>query len=228
MEDHVQTDWSAIYADVEDFLIPGLGLSAYDRSLYYHLLRHTRLNGRDSAMFAIGPLSKATGVSDFKVREVIRVLHQKGCVCIEDRTRLGHKISVLLPSEISGLVRPTPRAEPIDLLAIDFFANRQHLGAILARENGACFYCLKKLNHETCELDHVSPQKDAQDNSYKNIVASCHGCNKAKSDRSAEDFVRSLYRSGTLNERELQLRLSAIESLRAGHLVPELAASYGS
>ena len=220
----MQTDWSAIYADVEDFLIPGLGLSAYDRSLYYHLLRHTRLKGRDSAMFAIGPLSKATGVSDFKVREVIRVLHQKGCVCIEDRTRLGHKISVLLPSEISGLVRPTPRVEPIDLLAIDFFANRQHLGAILARENGACFYCLKKLSHETCELDHVSPQKDAQDNSYKNIVASCHGCNKAKSDRSAEDFVRLLYRSGTLNDRELQLRLSAIESLRAGHLVPELAA----
>jgi len=228
MEDHVQTDWSTIYADVEDFLIPGLGLSAYDRSLYYHLLRHTRLKGRESAMFAIGPLSKATGVSDFKVREVIRGLHQKGCVCIEDRTRLGHKISVLLPSEISGLVRPTQRAEPIDLLALDFFANRQHLGAILARENGACFYCLKELNHKTCELDHVSPQKDAQDNSYKNIVASCHGCNKAKSDRPAEDFVRSLYRSGTLNEKELQLRLSAIESLRAGHLVPELAASYGS
>lgn len=228
MGDHVQPDWSAIYADVEDFLIPGLGLSAYDRSLYYHLLRHTRLKGRDSAMFAIGPLSKATGVSDFKVREVVRDLHQKGCLCIEDRTRLGHKISVLLPAEIPGLVKPTAQAEPIDLLTVDFFANRQHLGAILARENGACFYCLKKLNHETCELDHVSPQRDALDNSYKNIVASFHGCNKAKGDRSAEDFVRSLYRSGALNESELQLRLSAIESLRAGHLVPELAASYGS
>ena len=228
MEHHVRTDWVIIYGDIEDFLIPGLGLSAYDRSLYYHLLRHTRLKGNESAMFAIGPLSKATGVSDFKVRDVIRGLHQKGCVCIEERTRLGHKISVLLPSEIPGLVSPTPRAEPIDLLAIDFFANRQHLGAILARENGACFYCLKKLDHETCELDHVSPQKDGQDNSYKNIVASCHGCNKAKSDRSAEDFVRSLYRSGALNENEVQLRLSAIESLQEGHLVPELAASYGS
>ena len=228
MGDHVQPDWSAIYADVENFLILGLGLSAYDRSLYYHLLRHTRLKGRESAMFAIGPLSKATGLSDFKVREVVRNLHQKGCLRIEDRTRLGHKISVLLPGEISGLVRPAAPTEPVDLLAIDFFANRQHLGAILARESQACFYCLKKLNHETCELDHVSPQKDALDNSYKNIVASCHGCNKAKGDRSAEDFVRSLYRSGVLNERELQLRLTAIEALRAGQLVPELAASCGS
>ena len=224
----MQLDWSTIYADVEDFLIPGLGLSAYDRSLYYHLLRHTRLKGRESATFAIGPLSKATGVSDFKVREVVRNLHQTGCLRIEDRSRLGHKISVLLPTEIPGLVKPPAQTDPVDLLAIDFFANRQHLDAILARENGACFYCLKRLNHETCELDHVSPQKDALDNSYKNIVASCHSCNKAKGDRSAEDFVRSLYRSGALNETELQHRLSAIDSLRAGHLVPELAASVGS
>ncbi|MCE5234402.1 MAG: HNH endonuclease signature motif containing protein [Mizugakiibacter sp.] len=224
----MQPDWGAIYADVEDFLIPGLGLSAYDRSLYYHLLRHTRLKGQESAMFAIGPLSKATGVSDFKVREVVRDLHQKGCLRIEDRTRLGHKITVLLPTEIPALARPSTQTEPIDLLAIDFFSNRQYLGAILARESGACFYCLKKLTHETCELDHVSPQKDGLDNSYKNIAASCHGCNKAKGDRPAEDFIRSLYRSGALNEKELQLRLAAIESLRVGHIVPELAASYGS
>ncbi len=223
----MQPDWRAIYADVEDFLIPGLGLSAYHRSLYYHLLRHTRLKGRSDSMFAIGPLSKATGVSDFKVREVIRELHQMGCVRIEDRNRLGHKIAVLLPSEIPGLITPPSPAEPIDLSTVDFFVNRQYLGAILARENGACFYCLKRLTQETCELDHVCPQKDALDNCYKNIVASCHGCNKDKSDGTAEDFVRSLYRRGALNERELQLRLSAIESLRAGHLVPELA-SYGS
>ncbi len=224
----METEWCNIYADVEDFLIPGLGLGAYDRSLYYHLLRHTRLKGCESALFAIGPLSKATGLSDFKVCDVVRDLHQKGCLRIEERTRLGHKISVLLPSEIAGLIRPSAEAEPVDLLAVDFFSNRQHLAAILARENGACFYCLKKLTGETCELDHVSPQKDALDNSYKNIVASCHSCNKAKGDRPAEDFVRSLYRFGTLNETELQLRLAAIESLRAGFLVPELAASFGS
>ncbi len=224
----MQFDWVATYADIEDVLVPGLGLNAYDRSLYYHLLRHTRLKGKESAMFAIGPLSKATAISDFKVREVIRDLHHKGCLRIEERTRLGHLIFVLLPSEIPGLARPCTSELQLDPLSIDFFANRQYLGSLLARENGACFYCLKKLSKEQCELDHVSPQKDVVDNSYKNIVVACHTCNKAKGDRPAEDFVRSLYRSGALNERELQLRLAAIESLRAGQLVPELGSSYGS
>ncbi len=228
MGDSVQIEWKSIYSDVEDVLIPGLGLSAYDRAIYYHLLRHTRLKGKESAMFAIGPLSKATAISDIKVREVIRELHRKGCLRIEDRTRLGHLISVLLPTEIAGLARPAAQDESIDLLAINFFSNRRYLGAMLARENGACFYCLKKLSEENCELDHVCPQKDVADHSYKNIVVACHTCNKAKGDRAAEDFVRSLYRSGVLNEKELQLRVAAIELLRAGQLVPELSLVEGS
>ena len=219
----MQIEWNSVYSDVEDLLIPGLGLSAYDRALYYHLLRHTRLKGKESAMFAIGPLSKATAISDIKVREVIRGLHRKGCLRIEERTRLGHLISVMLPSEIVGLARTEPQDNSVDLLAIKFFSNRRRLGALLARENGACFYCLKKLSEENCELDHVCPQKDVADHSYKNVVVACHTCNKAKGDRAAEDFVRSLYRSGTLNDKELQLRLAAIESLRAGQLVPELS-----
>ncbi len=224
----MQIDWGAIYAEVEDLLVPGLHLSAYDRSLYYHLLRHTRLNGKESAVFAISPLSKATGISDIKVREVIRELHHKGCLRIEERTRLGHRIRVFLPSELPGLARQAAPSAPLDLLSIDFFANRQYLVALLARQSGACFYCLKELSKDNCELDHVCPQKDASDNSYKNIVVACHGCNKAKGDHPAEDFLRCLYRSGVLNEKELQLRLAAIESVRTGQLVPELPIAYGS
>jgi len=221
-------DWNLVYSEIEDLLVPGLGLDAYDRSLYYHLLRHTRLKGKDSAMFAIGPLSKATAISDIKVRAVIRELHHKGCLRIEDRSRQGHLIFVLLPSEVPGLARPTIEATPVDLLSIDFFTGRQFLGALLARENGACFFCLKKLNKDNSELDHLTPQKEALDNSYKNIVIACHTCNKAKGDQAANDFVRALYRTGVLNEGELQYRLAAIESVRAGRLRPEVSGAVGS
>jgi hypothetical protein len=207
MSDDAITDWNAVYSEIEDLLIPGLGLDAWERALYYHLLRHTRLKGKDSGMFAIGP---------------------KGCLRIEDRSRQGHLILVLLPSEISGLARPASQATQIDPLSIDFFIGRQYLGALLARENGACFFCLKKLNKDNCELDHLTPQKEVLDNSYKNIVVACHTCNKAKGDQSAGDFVRALYRSGALNESELQYRLAAIESVRAGHSIPELSDAAGS
>src|SRR5665213_2205500 len=106
MNDGVVLDWKSVYSEIEDLLIPGLGLDAWERAVYYHLLRHTSMRGKDSGMFAIGPLSKATAISDIKVREVIRALHHKGCLRIEDRSRQGHLIFVLLPSEIPGLVRP--------------------------------------------------------------------------------------------------------------------------
>ena len=74
MNPDASLDWSAVYSQIEDFLIPGLRFDAWDRSLYYHLLRHTRLKGKDSAIFAIGPLSKATAISDFKVRGLLDAL----------------------------------------------------------------------------------------------------------------------------------------------------------
>src|SRR5438552_1142813 len=113
MNDEKITDWGVAYAEIEDRLIPGLRLDAWERSLYYHLLRHTRLEEKDSGMFAIGPLAKATGMSDFKVREIIRTLHHKGCLKIEDRSRQGHLVFVLLPSEISGLAPPELPATPV-------------------------------------------------------------------------------------------------------------------
>lgn len=39
----------------------------------------------------------------------------------------------------------------------------------------------------------------------------------------APDFVRALYRKGVLSQAELEDRLSAIERLQAGQLVPDRA-----
>ena len=212
--------WEQIYADVEDLLAPQLELDPWERTLYYHLLRHTRLKGVASALFAVGPLSKALPVSDFKVREVLRSLHAKGCLRIEDRSRNGHLIYVLLPAEIPGLSRPVSVAPPVDVAALDFFTGRLQLTSILSRENHACFYCLRALNTETCELDHLVPQVERVDNSYKNVVASCHNCNKAKGSSSAAGFLRERFRAGLLSEEELRNRLSRLQAVQNGDVVP--------
>ena len=38
MNPDASLDWSAVYSQIEDFLIPGLRFDAWDRSLYYHHL----------------------------------------------------------------------------------------------------------------------------------------------------------------------------------------------
>lgn len=71
-------------------------------------------------------------------------------------------------------------------------------------------------------MDHAVPQLNGGDNSYRNIVAACHRCNTHKQGKSAEDYLRHLYRKSLLSESELEDRLSALEALRSGELRPEL------
>lgn len=218
----MEVAWGQIYADVEDLLAPQLQLNSWERTLYYHLLRHTRLKGIPSGLFAVGPLSKTLSQSDFKVREVLRSLHAKGCLKIEDRSRNGHLISVLLPGEVAGLSRPLPAPSAVDIATLDFFSGRRYVSSLLARESHACFYCLRALTIETCELDHLVPQVEKLDNSYKNVVASCHNCNKAKGSITASNFLRSRYRAGVLSEEELQNRLSTLDAVQNGTIVPKV------
>lgn len=217
----MENTWDEVYIDNEDLLAPQLGLDAWERVVYYYLLRHTRLKGLFSAHFAVAPLSRVLPLSDFKVREVFRSLDAKGCLKIEDRSRHGHLIRVLLPAEIQGLVRPSVEAPIVDISTLDF-SDRRYVGTLLARENDACFYCLRSLTIETCELDHLVPQADHIDNSYSNIVASCHNCNKAKGSTAAADFLRERYRAGLLSEVELQQRLVTLDAVQSGELVPDI------
>ena len=218
----MEVAWEQVFADIEDLLFPQLALDPWERTVYLHLVRHTRMKGMSSGLFAVGPLSKALPISDFKVREVLRSLHAKTCLKIEDRSRSGHLIHVLLPDEIAALSRPTVSAESVDIESLDFFTNRRYVSALLARENHACFYCLRSIAAETCELDHLVPQAEKLDNSYRNVVASCHNCNKAKSSQQAEAFLRARYRANLLSEDELQHRLATLEAIRSGSLTPQL------
>lgn len=215
-------DVGVLIKQCEDHLFPSLQLSVRERVLYYHLLRHTHLEGKSSALFALLPLSKATGVSDRSSREDIRSLNERGCIKIEDRSRNGHLVRVFLPEEIAGVLPKETSVAEIDIEALDFFANRKFVSALLAREDHRCFYCLKSMRAESCELDHAVAQANGRDNSYRNIVCSCHECNTTKQAQVASDFLRSLYRKGVLSQAELENRLTALEQIQLGKLVPDI------
>jgi hypothetical protein len=126
----------------------------------------------------------------------------------------------MLPREIEGVVVEAEPTQSVDVETLDFFTDRRFVDALLVREKGRCFYCLRGLRKETCQLDHVTPQVAARDNSYRNIVVACHECNTQKQGLEGADFVRALYRRGVVSQAELGDRLESIEKLRSGQLVP--------
>jgi len=207
---------------IEDHLIPKLQLDHVERALYYHLFRHTRLVGKETSRFGLNSLAASSGVSESTLRERIRILDQKGCVVIEERSAKGHLIRVLLPGEIDGLVPNPTEAAEVDLNAIDFYSNRTYVDALVKRENGKCFYCLRVVDPKTCVLDHVISQAMRGDNSFRNVVACCHECNAGKQSQDAESFIRTRYRLGLLSQNELQGRVLVLERLQLGELVPEI------
>lgn len=213
-------DWQIVLKDIEDKLIPHYHCDIWERGLYYFLLRHTRLIGLEAATVALPAISKALNCSESKSREAIRALGEKGCIELQ-QTRKGHYVKVLLPDEL-----PLPRAEKElpteDIEVIDFYKNREHIGPLLKREQYRCFYCLREIKEDSCELDHVVSQLNGGDNGYRNIVASCHQCNTKKQGGGAEDYVRQLYRRALLSEEEFEGRINALEALKEGRIKPEI------
>jgi len=66
------------------------------------------------------------------------------------------------------------------------------------------------------------------DNSYRNIVVSCHQCNTTKQAREPADFLRSLYCCGVLSQPELEGRLLTLAQFQCGSLLPEIGQSVRS
>jgi 5-methylcytosine-specific restriction endonuclease McrA len=110
----------------------------------------------------------------------------------------------------------------MDINAIDFYSNRTYVDALVKREDGKCFYCLRAINPETCVLDHVISKAMRGDDSFRNVVACCHECNAAKQSQDPAAFLRTRYRLGLLSQSELQERVSVLEKLQFGQLVPEI------
>ncbi len=219
--------------EVEDYLFPKMGLSHREKSLYYHLLLHTRFASKDTDLFALPELSSALGLAERSVREGLRILDDKGCIRIEEISRRGHLVHAFLPAEIVGLIPGSETTQPIDLESNNLYPeppspeppiwgvvgkikkaihrhseqpNSEHinLGAFFAREAGHCFYCLKKLPQGTYDSN----------GDTENQVVACEECNAQKQRTSSDDHLRQLYRKGFLSATELEERLQALGQLQ--------------
>ncbi len=165
---------------VEDYLTPRLKLDAHEKSIYYYVLRHSRLIGKDETVISIPQLSGALNCSKSPIKSRLRSLAEKGLINTIDTGWAGTKISVFLPSEIIGALPEDVPDKPIDIEVIDFYSDTRFRKAIFDREGGRCFYCLRDLTTENSGLDHIEAQANGEDNSYRNVVAACHSCNSSK------------------------------------------------
>ncbi len=212
---------------LEDALAPRLRLSTTDRSVYYHLLRHSRFESKSRLHFSIIWLARNLGLTEDTVRAALRRLVQHRALRLVKRSKADHVIDVRLPEEVPGarlgraqrrVAVPSPDCGNIE--EIDFMRTPELRQTIHSREGGVCFYCLRCIGPQMQCLDHVIPRAQLGPNSYRNLVSCCLECNSRKGERPAADFLRSLYREGRLTGAELIRGLQSLNDLAAGNLRP--------
>ena len=216
-----------VWKQLDDVLAPRLRLTPTDRVVYEHLLRHSRFDGKRRLLFSILGVAPKLILSHGSVRKSVRRLISLGALSLLARSKAGHLVDVRLPQEIpGGGASIARRSSALDnhasLEDMDFLQTpaRRHL--LHMREGGRCFYCLRRTSGRMKCLDHVVPQAQYGGNCYRNLASCCTDCNWAKKDRSATDFLRSLYREGHLTKREFAGRLRALKALAAGQLRPRM------
>lgn len=216
----------------EDVVAPRLRLTMIERGVYWHLLRHSYLEGKRRLRFSLFWLAGHLGVTDTSARGAVRRLVEKKVLRLVKRDNLGHVVEVRLPEEVrmpggretagNGAAK-LPTGARFDQM--DFMATRSLRLAIHARESGKCFYCLRQTPKRTHCLDHVVPQAKRGRNSYRNLVSCCLDCNSRKGDRSAGDHLRRLLREGRVTPGEFNGRQRALKALGDGRLRPPLTES---
>jgi 5-methylcytosine-specific restriction endonuclease McrA len=211
--------------EIQDRLVPIL--DSYEQAIYHYLFRHTYLSGKEEILFSTRTAEIGFGSGDnskkpsWKTRsDKLKSLEKKGCVRIVERSNKGMLVKILLPSEITTIQKQDVKKEEVDLESLDFHNDKRLLSTLLARESYRCFYTGKKISENNCYLDHVFPQSNGGDNSYRNIVATCFDANSLKSDKPVDEFIRQLYRDGLLSLEEFNTLKQKVSDLQAGKLVP--------
>jgi 5-methylcytosine-specific restriction endonuclease McrA len=212
-----------LWKDLEDYLIHFLHLSAYERAVYYHLLRHSRLVGRRNLRASTAVLCNQLGFCWTSMRYFLQNLVRKGCVRILTRGKFGYELEILLPEEIPGWSPPVRTCEPQELVSPRDSKNARLRRAIHRRDGGRCFYCLRALPASVAVLDHAVPMSAGGEDSVRNLVACCQHCNEEKKVQPAPDFLRSLYRTAVLTASELDERLAALAALQHSVADPQPA-----
>src|SRR5258708_8465851 len=194
-----------VWKQLEDFLAPRLRLSVIERTVYAHLLRHSRLEGKLRLQFSIMGVARNIRLSAGPVRKAVRRLVALDVLRMVQRSKTGHVVEVRLPDEIpaAGLTRIARRAAakeasigaraPVNLEGEDFMQNKPLRDSIHAREREQCFYCFRHTPPSVQCLDHVVPQARSARTSYRNLLSSCMECNTQKGVAAASDLLRRLY-----------------------------------
>ena len=164
-----------VWKQLEDHLAPCLRLSLIDRTVYAHLLRHSRLEGKLRLRFSIRWLARNLRLSTGPVRQAVRRLVAQGALRLVQRSKAGHVVEVRLPEEIrpeklNGIESRSFDNEDgaredgagagaaINIEEADFLQNTTLRKAIHARERNQCFYCLRRTPPAVQCLDHVVPR----------------------------------------------------------------------
>ena len=213
-----EMDVRAAWAAIEDELVPTAGLDVFERSLYYHLLRRSRMEGRREVLVGMDALARQARMSGPTVRDRLHRLEQKGVLKFLRQDHAGTRLEILLPAEILPEVEARVERATVELETLDFFRDPAGRLAILRREAGRCFYCRRVMTPETVTFDHAIPRARGGNNTYRNIAACCFDCNSRKTGKMPAEYVRWLRRRGSLSEEQLEERLAAVEALGRGEL----------
>jgi hypothetical protein len=160
-----------VWKQLEDLLVPRLRLSAIDRTVYSHLLRHTRLEGKLRLRFSIIWLARNIRLSTGPVREGVRRLVSHGALRLVQRSKAGHVVEVRLPGEIRAMrlnriegwaaAKELRSRSAVNIEEADFLHDKPLRKSIHARERGQCFYCLRRTSSTVHCLDHVVPRSQS-------------------------------------------------------------------
>jgi DNA-binding Lrp family transcriptional regulator len=178
-----------VWKQMEGLLVPQLNFSMAERVIYSHLFRHSRLEGKLRFRFSIAWLARGVGLSMKATRNTVRRLIARGVLhLVECNCRTQHVVRLRLPLEVKGVSAagnathepgPAPR-EVINIEEADFLEKQILRQALHEREGGRCFYCLRRITARSRCLDHVVPQANLGNNSYRNLVSCCLECNSQK------------------------------------------------
>jgi hypothetical protein len=125
-----------VWKQLEDHLAPRLRLSVIERTVYAHLLRHSRLEGKLRLQFSLMGVGRNIRLSANPVRKAVRRLVAHDALRLVQRSKTGHLVEVRLPEEIpaAGLNRAALRAAakaqstgtraPVNLEGVDFMQSK--------------------------------------------------------------------------------------------------------
>jgi HNH endonuclease len=205
-------------------------LDFYEQGIFLWLFRQSHLRGqsqlsismkRDRFRLGFGSGDNTKPMSENTFTTKISSLQSKGLLRRINSGRSGTTLLVTLPTQSNIYLEAQVLPEVPVVTEIDYFADEVGRSAILRREGFQCFYCFASLKAVDYVMEHVVSRPEGA-NDYKNIVAACQSCNNKKGKGPAEGHLRTLRREHRISEEEFDDRVSALEELRSGKLVPTL------